>query len=264
MSEDSRPEIRLEVAVDNPQAVLAAARGGAERLELCASLADGGLTPSLGFLEWTLAAATIPVHCIVRPRAGNFVYSPFELDVMARDLRAMREAGAHGVVLGVLTPEHSVDVAAMRRLAELARPMRLCFHRAFDLTADRVQALEDVISCGAEILLTSGGAVSLYAGAEEVKRIAAQAAGRIEVMGGAGVRTKNAGELWRTLPIATLHTSLRSPWREAAHGGPHAANMGSRDEEDLYTVREEDVRAVLAELTPRRTGTATPPAILAG
>jgi copper homeostasis protein len=243
--------IRLEIAVDNTQAVLAAANGGAERLELCASLADGGLTPSLGFIEWTLATVSVPVHCIVRPRAGNFLYSPAELEIMAGDIRAMRSAGVHGIVAGVLTPQHSVAVDAMRRLTEIAHPMRLCFHRAFDLAANRTQALEDIIDCGAEILLTSGGAVSLLAGAHEVTRIAEQASGRIEIMGGAGVRVKNAGELWRTIPVDTLHTSLRSPWREAAHAGPHAANMGSRDEEDLYTVREADVRAVLRELEPR-------------
>ena len=246
------PNVRLELAVDNPQAVLAAANGGAERLELCSSLADGGLTPSLGFVEWTLASVSIPVHTLIRPRAGNFVYSSQELSVIERDICRMRTAGVQGIVLGILTPDHRVDVAAMRHMAEVARPMRLCFHRAFDLAADRVQALEDVIRCGAEVLLTSGGAVSLYAGAAEVTRLTRQAAGRIEIMGGAGVRLKNAGELWRTVPVTTLHTSLRSPWREAAHSGPHAANMGSRDEEDLYTVREEDVRAVLAMLTPVR------------
>jgi copper homeostasis protein len=243
--------VRLEIAVDNPKAVLSSARGGAERLELCSSLADGGLTPSMGFVQWTLAAVSIPVHCIVRPRPGNFVYSAQELDVILADIRSMRAAGVQGVVVGALNAEHSVDIPAMLRIAEAARPMRLCFHRAFDLTADRVQALEDVIRCGAQILLTSGGAVSMTAGAAEVTRIVDQARGRIEIMGGAGVRLRNAAELWRTVPVDTLHASLRSPWREAAHGGPHAANMGSRDEEDLYTVREEDVRAVLSQLEPR-------------
>jgi copper homeostasis protein len=245
------PKVRLEIAVDNPQAVLAATSGGAERLELCSSLADGGLTPSSGFVSWTLSAVSIPVHAIVRPRPGNFVYSPHELAVIEQDIRFMRAAGLHGIVLGILTPDHRVDLTAMQRFAELARPMRLCFHRAFDLTLDREEALEDVIRCGAEILLTSGGAVSLYAGAREVTRIVEQSAGRIEIMGGAGVRVKNAGELWQTVPVDTLHTSLRSPWRAAAHGGPHAANMGSRDEEDLYTVKEDDVRAVLAMLAHR-------------
>ena len=252
----SRPvqPVRLEIAVDNPQAVLAAFKGGAERLELCASLADGGLTPSLGFIEWTLAAVSIPVHCIVRPRAGNFIYSRHELDIIANDIHRMRSAGVHGIVVGVLTHGHAVDCDAMRRFAELVHPMRLCFHRAFDLAADRGQALEDVIRCGAEVLLTSGGAVSLASGAREVTRIVEQARGRIEIMGGAGVRVRNAGELWRTVPVDTLHASLRTPWRSAAHSGPHAANMGSRDEEDLYTVSEDDVRAVLRELEPRAVG----------
>ena len=243
--------VRVEVVVDNAQAVLAAAKGGAERLELCSSLADGGLTPSSGFIEWTLAAVSIPVHCMVRPRAGNFLYSPFELEVMANDIHAIRKAGAHGVVMGALTPQHTVDTEAILRLAEIARPMRFCFHRAFDLAADRTQALEDVIRCGADILLTSGGAANLPAGASEVTRVVEQARGRIEIMGGAGVRVNNAGELWRTVPVDTLHASLRSPWRQAAHSGSHAANMGSRDNEDLYTVREEDVRALLSQLEPR-------------
>ncbi len=243
--------VRLEVAVDHPQAALAAARGGAERLELCASLADGGLTPSWGFMEWTLAAVSIPVHCMVRPRAGNFVYSQSELDVMASDIESMRHAGVHGVVMGVLTPQASVDVDAMRRLVELAYPMRVCFHRAFDLAADRKQALEDAIYCGAAILLTSGGAGSLPAGAGEVNRIAEQAAGRIEIMGGAGVNARNAGELWHTLPVDTLHASLRTPWPMGNRGSSHAASIGSRDDEDLYTVREADVRAVLRVLEPR-------------
>ena len=183
--------VRLEIAVDHPQAALAAANGGAERLELCASLADGGLTPSPGLIDWALAAVSIPIHGIVRPRPGNFHYSAAELDVMLRDIEAMRKAGAHGVVAGVLTAE---------------------------------------------------------------RQVVDQAAGRIEIMGGAGVRLNNAGRLWRTIPIDTLHASLRTPWREAGTDGPHAARVGSRDEDELYTVREEDVRSVVSTLEPRGAG----------
>ena len=243
--------VRLEIAVDHPHAVLAAARGGAERLELCASLADGGLTPSLGFAKWALTAVTIPVHCMVRPRPGNFVYSAAELDVMTREIEPMREAGVPGVVSGVLTEEHQVDRRALKRLVEAARPMRFCFHRAFDVAADRRRALEDIMEAGADILLTSGGAASLPDGAREVGRIVEQAAGRIEIMGGAGVRVGNAAELWRTVPVDTLHASLRSPWIGGEAGGASSARMGSRDEDALFSVREEDVRAVLAGLPPR-------------
>jgi copper homeostasis protein len=243
--------VRLEVAVDNARAVLASAHGGAERLELCSSLAEGGLTPSQGFVEWTLEQVSIPVHCMLRPRAGNFVYSRIDFDILMKELRQLRDAGAHGVVTGVLTPEHTVNVDAMRRIRDLAYPMRLCFHRAFDITVDRRQALEDVIGTGADVLLTSGGAASLFAGAAEATRIVQQAAGRIEVMGGAGVRVNNAAELWRMIPVDTLHSSLRSAWREAAFSNLASVRMGSRDEDELCTVREEDVRAVLGGLEPR-------------
>ena len=243
--------VRLEVAVDHPEAALAAAEGGAERLELGASLADGGLTPSLGFVEWALASLNVPVHCLLRPGAGNFVYSPAELAVLQRDLLAFKQAGAHGIVVGPLTPAGLVDRAVLAGLVALARPMRVCFHRAFDLIADRERALEDLIRCGADLLLTSGGAVGLAEGAAEVTRLARQADGRIEIMGGAGVRPGNAGALWQAVPVDTLHASLRSPWPAASLAGEPGAQMGARDAELLSTVRPEDVRAIL-DLLPQR------------
>ncbi len=243
--------VRLEVAVDHPEAALAAAEGGAERLELGASLADGGLTPSLGFVAWCLAELPVPVHCLLRPRAGNFRYSRAEMAVVERDLLAFRDAGAHGVVFGALTASGEVDADALRRVVALARPMRVCFHRAFDVCADRDRALNALIACGVDVLLTSGGAVSLPEGADEVARLARLAAGRIEIMGGAGVRVGNAGALWRTLPVDTLHASLRTPWLGAALVDGSAARMGARDGDELHSVCAEDVRALLAELRVR-------------
>ena len=243
--------VRLEIAVDNADAVLAAARGGAERLELCSSLADGGLTPSIGFIEWTLASVSIPVHCMVRPRGGNFCYTADELNLMERDILAMKAAGAHGVVLGVLTDDQIVDKAAMRRLMKAARPMRVVFHRAFDLSANLPQALEDVIATGADILLTSGGAPSLAEGLQVVAGLVKQAKGRIQIMGGAGVRTGTAAALWNNIPIDTIHASLRTVWPAGRHLAASDTTMGGRDSEDLYTVREEDVRTVISGLEPR-------------
>ncbi len=244
--------VRLEVAVDHPEAALSAVEGGAERLELGASLADGGLTPSLGFVAWCRAELPIPVHCLLRPRAGNFHYSSAEMAVVERDLLAFREAGAHGVVFGALTGAGAIDMDALRRVVALARPMRVCFHRAFDVCVDRSRALEELIACGVDLLLTSGGAVSLPEGAAEVARLARLAAGRIEIMGGAGVRVANAGELWHTLPVDTLHASLRTPWPAAALANGTAARMGARDGDALHSVRAEDVRAMLAQLGERR------------
>ena len=231
--------------MDHAEAALSAARGGAERLELCSALADGGLTPSLGLVQWAVDAVQVPVFCMVRPRAGGFCYSAAELDVMERDVLALKAAGAQGVVLGALTASRQIDIAATQHLVLLAEPMKVVFHRAFDLTDDLNQALEDVISSGADVLLTSGGAATLEAGAEQVKKLVAQAAGRIQMMGGAGVRVANASRLWRELGLDTLHTSLRKPWAEAAMLGE--AQIGMRDE-TIFTVLEEDVRAVLREM----------------
>jgi copper homeostasis protein len=246
--------VRLEIAVDNAESVLAAIRGGAQRLELCSSLVDGGLTPGIGFVEWARRTTSIPLHAMVRPRGGNFVYSPSELTIMEREILAMRGAGVNGVVFGVLTSCSRVDIKAVRRLAAVARPMHVVFHRAFDLVADLAQALEDVIACNANILLTSGGAPTLELGLPTVTTLVERAAGRIEIMGGAGVRLTNAAQLWAHSPIDTLHASLRSPWPQGQHtpaeGG---ATMGAHDADPQYAVREEDVRAVLAMLRPRVT-----------
>ncbi len=245
--------ICLEIAVDNAESVAAAVRGGAQRLELCSSLADGGLTPGIGFVEWARRSTTVPLHCMVRPRGGNFVYSADELRIMEREIAAMRAAGANGVVFGVLTPSSHVDIKTVRRLVAAARPMRVVFHRAFDLVTDLALALEDVIACGADILLTSGGAPTLELGLPTVTTLVERAGGRIEIMGGAGVRLSNAARLWAHAPIDTLHASLRSPWPAGRHTpGEGGATMGAHDTEEQYAVREEDVQAVLAVLTPRR------------
>ncbi len=247
----ARP-VRLEIAVDHPEAALAAVAGGAERLELGASLADGGLTPSLGFIEWALASFQVPVHCLLRPRAGNFIYSPVELAVIEHDLHALKQAGAHGIVFGALTPVGLIDTAALQRIVAQARPMRVCFHRAFDLVGDPSRALDQIIACGADVLLTSGGAASLPEGAGVVAQLAAQAAGRIEIMGGAGVRVGNAGALWQSVPVDTLHDSLRTSWHGSGLENGQNAQMGARDADPLQTVRAEDVRAVLQQLGSER------------
>ncbi len=244
--------IHLEIAVDNAESVLASVRGGAQRLELCSSLTVGGLTPGIGFVEWARQATSVPLHAMVRPRGGSFVYSSTELAIMGREIRAMKAAGADGVVLGVLTSCARVDISATRRLVAAARPMRVVFHRAFDLVADLGQALEDVMACGADILLTSGGAPTLELGLATVSTLVERAAGRIEIMGGAGVRLANAERLWTQLPIDTLHASLRSAWPAARHKpGQGGATMGKHDADEQYSVREEDVRAILSMLKPR-------------
>jgi copper homeostasis protein len=231
---------KLELCVETLPNAEIAARGGAHRIELCTGLADGGLTPSLGLLEQVLAGISIPVHCMIRPRGGDFCYTPGELRIMEQDIALAKAAGAAGVVLGVLTRDGKVDIPATRRLVEAARPLQVTFHRAFDVAHDLDEALDDVITAGADIVLTSGGAERITEAVPVVARLVKRAGTRIEIMGGSGVRIQNARALSEATGVAALHTSLRhrlcADGRKPAHVLPDAP--------PAYELREEDVRAL--------------------
>ena len=234
---------KLEICVETLENAQIADRGGAHRIELCGELAGGGVTPSLGLLEQVVAGIAIPVHCMIRPRGGDFLYSAGEFRAMERDIELAKNAGAAGVVLGMLTARGEVDVAATRRLIEAARPMGVTFHRAFDVTRDLDAALEAVIAAGTDILLTSGGAERLSEGVDAVARLVERARDRIEIMGGSGVRLQNAVALCEASGVAAIHSSMRRPLaREDStfHVLPDALPP--------YEVREEDVRTLAAGL----------------
>lgn len=198
----------FELCAPSLAAALAADRGGAHRIELCVDLPVGGTTPDDDLLFSVVRAVAIPVHVLVRPRAGDFVFSDQEFALMQREIRTAREAGAAGIATGILLPDGRVDVERTRALVELARPMSVTFHRAFDETRDLCEALEAVIATGADTLLTSGGADDALTGAAAIARLRAQARGRIEIMPGGGVRLANLGELIRRTGVTSLHGSL--------------------------------------------------------
>jgi copper homeostasis protein len=235
---------KLELCVETLANAEIAARGGAHRIEFCGELADGGITPSLGLLEQVLAAVAIPVHCMIRPRGGDFCYSSGELRAMERDIQLAKAAGAAGVVLGVLTRGGTVNVPVTRHLVEIARPMQVTFHRAFDVTRNLDAALEDVIRTGADIVLTSGGAKRITEGTDVVMRLVERAGSRIEIMGGAGVRVQNAAALCEATGVSALHASLRRPLQQESLAVAHVLP----DALPSYELREEDVRAVAAAL----------------
>ncbi len=202
---------QLEICAGSLPSALAAQAGGAHRVELCQNLEQGGTTPSYGLIKAVRARLEIPVFVLIRPRPGGFVYSPDELAVMRADIDMCRELGCAGVVLGVLTAAGRVDVAACRALIAAAGPLQVTFHRAFDACPDQPGALEDVIGLGCQRLLTSGGQPTAAAGQARLAALVAQAAGRIEIMPGAGIGAANVQALATGTGAPAFHASARRP-----------------------------------------------------
>lgn len=197
--------VLVEACVDSVTSAVAAERGGAGRLELCASLADGGTTPSAGMLAAVKAAVRIPVVMMVRPRGGAFVHDAGEIGVMRLDVEAARMLGADGVALGVLRADGHVDTEQLHELLDAAAGMPVTFHRAFDLVSDREQALETLIRFGVARVLTSGGSPTALDGVAGITALVRRAAGRIEIVAGGGVREEHVQELVHRSGVREVH-----------------------------------------------------------
>ncbi|HEY2858290.1 MAG TPA: copper homeostasis protein CutC [Terracidiphilus sp.] len=219
----------FELCAPSLAAAIAADRGGADRIELCTNLAVGGVTPAPNLLASVLAEVSIPVHALIRPRAGDFVFSNEEFALMQREVDEAKSLGAAGVALGILLSNGRVDVPRSRALAEFARPMHVTFHRAFDETVDLPEALEDVIQTGADTLLTSGGAGDALTGARSIARLLAQAADRIELMAGGGLRLENMSDVLRRSGVRCLHGSLTRRASTANNGHENGTNVLEED-----------------------------------
>lgn len=195
----------VEVCLDSVESAAAAEAGGAHRVELCAGLVEGGITPSAGTIEATRRAIGIDLHVMIRPRGGDFHYSATEVESMRRDIEVARDAGAEGVVLGALRTDGAVDGDLVARLVAAARPMSVTFHRAFDMTRDPVEALEALIELGVDRLLTSGQEATIVEGLELVGELVARAGERIVVMPGCGVTPRNLGRVLRATGASEVH-----------------------------------------------------------
>lgn len=209
-------EVRLEVCVDCAEGLAAAVAGGAERIELCAALDVGGLTPSVGLMRLA-ADCGVPVYAMIRPRAGGFVFSPGDVAVMRDDIGAARAAGLAGVVLGASLPDGRLDAALLGTLVSEAAGLGLTLHRAFDLAPDLGEALELAVTLGFERVLTSGGARDAVSGRGALERLFRQAQGRILVMPGAGISAESVAGL-RGLPLREVHASCSAPGEVAGLG----------------------------------------------
>ncbi len=204
---------RLEVCVDDVAGIDAAVAGGADRIELCAALSTGGLTPPPGLMAYA-AKAPVPSYAMIRPRVGGFVFDRGEIDLLLWDIDAVRRAGLAGVVLGANLPDGRLDEPLLRRLAGHAEGLGLTLHRAVELVPDFAEAVEVAVGIGFERILTSGGAKTALEGMEALAGIVGHAAGRISIMPGSGVSIANAGLFRQRLGVSELHSSCSVAVRE--------------------------------------------------
>ncbi len=196
--------ILIEVCVDSVESALAAQEGGADRVELCDNLLEGGTTPSAGMIALARKNLDIGLQVIIRPRGGDFCYSEIEFEIMQRDIETAKSLGVEGVVIGILTPEGRVDLERNQKLIELARPLNITFHRAFDMTRDPYEALEDLITLGVDRMLTSGQAFSVLEGLDLISELVAKAAGRIIIMPGGGTE-RNVKKVIAQTSVTEIH-----------------------------------------------------------
>lgn len=200
--------ILIEAAVESLAAARAAAQGGADRIELCTDLAHGGTTPDVQLMRDALTQLTIPVFVLVRPRAGDFVYSAVEHGTMLEQIAAAKQAGAAGVVTGALTAQQDIDEVRTVELISAARPLPVTFHRAFDACRDLRAALETLIQLRLSRVLTSGGAKTAAEGVEEIRDLVGQAKGRIQILPGGGIDQENVARIVQT-GVSEVHFSVR-------------------------------------------------------
>jgi copper homeostasis protein len=200
----------LEIIAYCIEACTIAENAGADRIELCDNPGDGGTTPSLGMIRMARKNTGIPLFPIIRPRGGDFLYSDDEYCIMQADVRFCRDAGCDGVVIGLLRPDGTIDRDRTARLVELAYPMEVTFHRAFDWVKDPIGALEIVVDCGCSRILTSGLRPTAVEGAALIRELHELAAGRIIIMPGSGVRSPNILDLAMRTGVTELHSSASS------------------------------------------------------
>ena len=199
----------LEIAANSLDSALAAEQGGAGRIELCAALELGGLTPSAGLIALVRERVGIPLYVLIRPRAGDFVYSEAEFATLRRDVEHCVALGCDGVVIGALDQNGNIDGTGCRALIAAAGKLGVTFHRAFDMAQDLPAALDDVIALGCERVLTSGGKPSAFAGIEMLRKLLQQAGERIRIMPGAGVDASNIAAIRAATGATEFHASAR-------------------------------------------------------
>ena len=241
-------EYRIENCAGSAESARRAQLGGAYRIELCAGLPEGGTTPSYGEIVAARRAVDIKLNVIIRPRAGDFLYSPLEVEAMLEDIKMARQLGVDGIVVGCLTPDGEVDKTLLRRFVEAAGDLPVTFHRAIDVCRDPSVALEDIIETGCARVLTSGGKATALEGAEVIAQLVKQAGDRIIIMPGAGVTPENIAQLARITGAKEFHFTGRVPEPSPMRYRHEGVSMGGTVTIDEYAYLFTDPKKISGAL----------------
>jgi len=247
-------EIIVEVSVDSTESALAAEHGGAKRVELCASLTDGGISPSAGLIATVRQRVSIGLYVMIRPRAGDFCYTSDEFDAMQSDVRMAKQLGADGVVLGILEGDGNIDVPRTRVLVDLAKPLQTTYHRAFDMSADLLSSLNHVQETGADRILTSGGAPTAVEGTSNLRCLVEAAKRRVIVVACGGINHQNVRAVIEKTSVREIHVGLRTPVASPMRHRNRNISMGPtpRNEYQRFVVLEENVAQLVRAASARR------------
>ena len=233
----SKENPQFEICVDSPESALAAQLGGADRVELCDNLYEGGTTPSVGAIKAARKLLDIKLHVIIRPRGGDFLYSDVEFETMKTDIVAAKDAGVDGVVIGVLTSNGEIDTARTAELVDLAKPMSVTVHRAFDVCRHPASALETLIGLGVSRVLTSGQQPNAVKGASLIADLVRQAAGRIGILACGSIDETNAAAVAAATGASEFHFTAFEQVQSTMKFRNERVAMGADDAPSEYTRR---------------------------
>lgn len=234
----------LEICTGSIDSCICAQKGGADRVELCANLSEGGTTPSYATIELAKERLKLEVMVMLRPRGGDFYYNDTEFELIRRDLLVCKKIGVKGVVFGILTKEGEVDKERCRELVEMAGSMEVCFHRAIDMTRDYYGAVKDVIDCGCKRILTSGQRNKALEGAENIALIEREFGEKIEIMAGSGINSDNVAEIVRMTGVNNVHLSAKRVYDGEMVFRHPSVSMGGGDEKNEYSFERTDAEEV--------------------
>ena len=234
---------KIEACIGTLQSGIEAEKGGANRVELCDNLAEGGTTPSAALIQMTKEKLQIPAAVMIRPRHGDFLYSDLEFEIMKKDIEFCKSVGVEAVVFGLLTPEGNIDCERTKKLVETAGNMQVCFHRALDLSNDYLKAIEQIIDCGCHRILTSGGANKAVEGFENIRKAQELYGNKIEIMVGSGINAENVSK-FHEVGIRNFHLSGKVQIDSLMTYRKEGVSMGAISADEEYKITQTDYRKI--------------------